>query len=243
MTAVINVQPWLKFTATTAGRDKLYRTVQYFSRFLAWYVARLGATKETVARFNNLKKALGLSRKLMRIGKPIEHVEAAVVAATALSDKMLLVSIVGKQLSYAGYLTYDALIFLDGAGAYKFKEIKRYNELANKFWLAGILFSILTGLYKTRRIQIRRGAAVRNLKQSGEKEGDKSHAHTELKAIAKEQRDVNWQLLQDALDALIPSSSLGYVNLDDGIVGLVGTITSIMGAQTQWAKVNKVNRA
>lgn len=63
MSAVINVQPWLKFTATTVGRDKLYRGVQYFSRFLAWYLLRQGASKETVARFNNLKKTLGLSRK------------------------------------------------------------------------------------------------------------------------------------------------------------------------------------
>jgi peroxin-11B len=67
MAVVINVQPWLKFTATTVGRDKLYRTLQYFSRFLAWYIARQGVTKETVARFNNLKKTLALSRK--RTGK------------------------------------------------------------------------------------------------------------------------------------------------------------------------------
>lgn len=61
--AVISVQPWLRFTATTVGRDKIYRGVQYFSRFLAWYLLRQGATKETVARFNNLKKTLALSRK------------------------------------------------------------------------------------------------------------------------------------------------------------------------------------
>lgn len=61
--AVINVQPWLKFTATTVGRDKIYRAVQYFSRFLAWYLLRQGSSKETVARFNNLKKTLALSRK------------------------------------------------------------------------------------------------------------------------------------------------------------------------------------
>ncbi|KAF9352820.1 Peroxisomal membrane protein PMP27 [Mortierella sp. NVP85] len=233
MAAVINVQRWLKFTATTVGRDKLYRTLQYFSRFLASYIARQGATKETVARFNNLKKTLALSRKR----KPIEHLEAA-VAATSLKDRTLLFCTAGKQLSYAGYLTYDALIFLDGAGAYKFKNIKRYTELASKFWLSGITFSLLTGLYKTRQIQVRREDAVRGLKHSGESE--KSHAQTELKALAREQNNVNWQMLQDGLDTLIPSSSLGYVDLDDGIVGLVGTLTSIMGAQTQWAKVNKM---
>jgi peroxin-11B len=73
---------------------------------------------------------------------------------------------------------------LDGAGAYKFQNIKRYTELASKFWLSGITFSLLTGLYKTRQIQVRREDAVRRgLKLSGESE--KSHAQTELKALAR----------------------------------------------------------
>ncbi|KAG0359573.1 peroxisomal biogenesis factor 11 [Gamsiella multidivaricata] len=236
MSAIINVQPWLKFTATTVGRDKLYRAVQYFSRFLAWYLMRQGYSKETVVRFNNLKKSLALSRKLMRIGKPIEHVESAVLASN-IKDEFLRFCSVGKQLSYAGYLTYDALIFLDGAGAYRFQNIKRYNELASKFWLSGILFSFVIGLYRTRQIQIRRETAMRGLRHQGENE--KSTARTELQGLAREQHGVNKQLLQDGLDALIPSSSLNYVDLDDGVVGLIGTVTSIMGAQTQWAKVNK----
>ncbi|KAG9326626.1 hypothetical protein KVV02_006137 [Mortierella alpina] len=280
MSAVMNVQPWLKFTATTVGRDKLYRAVQYFSRFLAWYLLQQGYSKETVLRFNNLKKTLALSRKrkqdmspfalsverviihriltppssrifyffltlflstgggttVMRFGKPIEHVEQAVVA-TAAKDEFLRFCAVGKQLSYAGYLSYDALIFLDGAGAFKFKNIKRYTELANKFWLAGITFSFISGLYKTRQTQIRRESAVRGIKHHGESE--KSNARTELKSLAREQHSVTKQLVQDGLDILIPSTGLGYLSLDDGAVGLIGTVTSIMGAQSQWAKVNK----
>ncbi|KAF9155601.1 Peroxisomal membrane protein PMP27 [Linnemannia schmuckeri] len=232
----INVQPWLKYTATTVGRDKIYRAVQYFSRFLAWYLLRQGATKETVARFNNLKKTLGLSRKLMRFGKPVEHIDNA-VKATSVKDEFLRFSTIGKQLAYAGYLTLDGIIFIDGSGAYKFKNIKKYSELASRFWLAGIVFGFIGGLYKTRQIQIRREAAARGLAHSSESE--KSHARTELKAIAKEQYSVNKQLLQDGLDMLIPATGLGYLSLDDGAVGLIGTATAIMGAQSQWAKVNK----
>ncbi|KAG0005069.1 Peroxisomal membrane protein PMP27 [Entomortierella chlamydospora] len=231
-TTVINVKPWLKFTATTVGRDKLYRGVQYFSRFLAWFLLRSGATKETVTRFDNLKKTLALSRKC----KPIEHFESA-MTAMSLREEIIRFFTVGKQLSYAGYLAFDALVFLDGAGAYKFQNIKRYIELSNKFWLSGIIFSFLGGLYKTRHIQIRRETASRGLKHHVESE--KLSAHAEVKAIEREQHEVNKQLLQDALDMLIPSTSLGYVDLDDGLVGLIGTVTSIMGAQAHWAKVNK----
>ncbi|KAF9966977.1 Peroxisomal membrane protein PMP27 [Actinomortierella ambigua] len=232
----INVQPWLKYTATTVGRDKIYRAVQYFSRFLAWYLLRQGYTKETVARFNSLKKTLGLSRKLMRFGKPIEHIENA-AKATAVKDEFVRFATIGKQLAYAGYLTLDGIIFIDGSGAYKFKNIKKYQELANRFWLAGIVFGFIGGLYKTRQVQIRKESALRGL--SNQSESEKSHARTELKAIAKEQYSINKQLVQDGLDMLIPATGLGYLSLDDGIIGLIGTVTAIMGAQSQWAKVNK----
>ncbi|CAJ0916195.1 11608_t:CDS:2 [Entrophospora sp. SA101] len=55
----------LKYASTTVGRDKIYRTVQYFARFLVWYFKRQGYTKETIQRFANLKSTL-----VMRLGKP-----------------------------------------------------------------------------------------------------------------------------------------------------------------------------
>lgn len=45
------------------GRDKVYRTVQYFARFLAFYCLRKGYSNELVARLQALKSALGMSRK------------------------------------------------------------------------------------------------------------------------------------------------------------------------------------
>ncbi|GAA5945130.1 hypothetical protein JCM1841_002044, partial [Sporobolomyces salmonicolor] len=52
-----------------------------------------------------------------------------------------------------------------------------------------------------------------------------------------QQSAVRTQFLQDALDLLIPAGTLGYHHLDDGVLGLVGTVTSLMGLRTQIAKV------
>lgn len=43
--------------------------------------------------------------------------------------------------------------------------------------------------------------------------------------------------MQDSLDILIPSGTLGFHQLNDGVIGLVGTATSFMGLRSQ---VNKV---
>lgn len=44
------------------------------------------------------------------------------------------------------------------------------------------------------------------------------------------------QLLSDVCDLTIPGSALGWVNLNDGVVGAAGTVSSVIGLTTQWAK-------
>lgn len=44
------------------------------------------------------------------------------------------------------------------------------------------------------------------------------------------------QLFCDLCDLTSPASSLGWVNFDDGIVGLAGTTSSLIGIYNQWRK-------
>jgi peroxin-11B len=57
-----SIAHYLKFVATTVGRDKVLRTLQYFSRFYAWYLFRTNATPKEIAPFDAIKKQFGLSR-------------------------------------------------------------------------------------------------------------------------------------------------------------------------------------
>ena len=54
----------------------------------------------------------------------------------------------------------------------------------------------------------------------------------------REQGLVNMQLLSDLCDLTIPALALGYGGsiLDDGIVGIAGTVSSIIGVMSQWQK-------
>lgn len=44
------------------------------------------------------------------------------------------------------------------------------------------------------------------------------------------------QLISDLCDLTVPYSALGWVNFDDGIVGLAGTLSSLIGVYSQWKK-------
>lgn len=53
---------------------------------------------------------------------------------------------------------------------------------------------------------------------------------------SRERTATNLQLISDLCDLTVPGSALEYVNLDDGIVGLAGTVSSLIGLWSQWKK-------
>lgn len=44
------------------------------------------------------------------------------------------------------------------------------------------------------------------------------------------------QLVSDICDATVPSAATGLINFDDGVVGLAGTVSSLIGLTAQWEK-------
>ncbi|KAE8212696.1 hypothetical protein CF319_g3051 [Tilletia indica] len=225
----------LRFWSTTVGRDKTYRSVQYLARFLAWYEYRKGASKETVARLQALKSNIGLSRKLMRVGKFLEHFQAA-IKATAIQDPVVSYLAIGRQLSYALYLIHDALQWVNGAKAYQFapETAKKISKRASQFWLAGLTFNLISGSYKTYVLN-QRSIAARRPRATSEKEAERK---VEIQQIAAEQAAVRYQMIQDGLDWILPATGSDILNLDEGILGLAGFTTALMGARTQWRAVN-----
>lgn len=48
----------------------------------------------------------------MRLGKPLEHLQAALKAAQLISNPAEQIATVGRQLGYAGYLIYDTVVWV-----------------------------------------------------------------------------------------------------------------------------------
>ncbi|KAI0968272.1 peroxisomal biogenesis factor 11 [Xylaria arbuscula] len=227
------VSHYLKFVATTTGRDKVMRLLQYFARFYAWYLLRTNATRAEIAPYEAVKKSFGQARKLLRAGKNVEHFKAAAVAFDSLSsssktngDAVLRYAALGRQLGYAGYLTADLLALPSALGVKAWEGSKRANKEAQRFWAIGISCSVVAQLYTLNQLRLREAKVDL-------KEGE---GVVEAKKIAIERYGSRLQLLSDLCDLTAPTSSLGWVNLDDGIVGLAGTVSSLIGIYNQWKK-------
>jgi len=221
------VAHFLRYVATTVGRDKFLRTLQYFSRFYAWYLFRTNRPERLIVPFEAIKKQFGLTRKCLRIGKNVEHFKAAAVAADSKNmDPVLKLCAVGRQLGYAVYLSLDTVTYLDAAGIKPMSNAKRLQREAYRAWFVGLACNTIAGLYTLWQLRQR--------EQSIDKKDGESLV--ESKKLQRERTATNIQLISDLCDLTVPSSALGYANFDDGIVGLAGTVSSLIGAWGAWKK-------
>lgn len=119
----------------------------------------------------------------MRIGKPMEHFQAAIKATRDVPDPILRSLAIGRQLGYGIYLINDMLVWAEKVKFVTFtKETsERINKRASQAWFVGLLCSIVSGAVKSQQL---RGRLVKASKPrpSAEKESERK---AELKAIKK----------------------------------------------------------
>jgi len=144
---------------------------------------------------------------------------------------------IARQLGYFGYLAYDAIVW---ANAVKFISLKpqvsqKVQRISNRFWLAGILFSITHAVFKAGRLT----KEAREIRGQDEKNLGEGHAReSQLRALHAMRAATRHQFIIDILDVWLPASNLGLVNLNDGVLGIFGFISSVLALQTQWLAVN-----
>ncbi|WVN88281.1 uncharacterized protein L203_103485 [Cryptococcus depauperatus CBS 7841] len=226
----------LAILATTVGRDKVTRLIQYLARLIAWSLLRRGNVEEA-ARWDGLKGGLANGRKVMRLFRPAEFLQSAMnLAQRPISTfrgpgKVAHFAQIGRQIGF---------LKLDKAMAAK------YQRLMYKFWFAGIMCSLISSSASLIRLRAdsKRFALSAEIAKRGEKEAqdpqEVAHQIAERRergrALLAQRQTILSQLVSDTLDVWIPATGLGYTNVNDGVLGAFGAITSYMALQTQWRR-------
>ncbi|OGE55109.1 hypothetical protein PENARI_c005G10874 [Penicillium arizonense] len=144
----------LSFLATTAGRDKSLRTLQYFSRFYGWYLRRANYPQSAVDPINVIKKQFEITRKILRIGNFIEKFNAASSTLNKKGpiDPVLRYLTTGHHLGYGVYLALDTLVLIDSIGVRKPAITKSLQRSGYRAWMAGLICSAMAGIYSLCRL-------------------------------------------------------------------------------------------
>lgn len=139
------------------------------------------------------------------------------------------------------------LVQPDVVGFRKSPNTKKIQEQAYRAWTAGLLFSVVAGVYQLAQLRKRSGA-VDEKEAESVVEKKKIQKYVQLPPscrftcsvglilLRREGNAAKIQLISDLCDLAVPLSALGYVTLDDGIVGLSGTVSSLLGLWSVWKK-------
>lgn len=113
---------WLKFLSTQAGRDKVYRFIQYFSRFLSYHLKTRTDATDVAMRLSKLSLAMGMGRKckksfllaivfkltVFRMGKPLDFLQT-MLKSLGSQDEVIRWGLVAKSAGYGGWLILDMI--------------------------------------------------------------------------------------------------------------------------------------
>ncbi|KNE57212.1 hypothetical protein AMAG_02953 [Allomyces macrogynus ATCC 38327] len=237
MSAVQQIARITKYTATTTGRDKVYRFIQYFSRFLAFRLlaADPKGNKELASKITKLVKHLSLSRKLMRIGRPLEYFLNIMNGIATQKDEFIKYCLIGKNAALSVWMVFDFLAWAQGVGLWKSKNPELLSLRTNRFWITGLIFGLMSTWYQITGV-LKRHLALQKVKAQNKLTAEDTLA--EEKAVHAASKKLARQVFQESLDILVPARGLKWVTLSDGFIGLSGALTSLMGAESQWKKVH-----
>ncbi|KAJ1918280.1 Peroxisomal membrane protein PMP27 [Mycoemilia scoparia] len=231
------IQSYIKYTTTIIGRDKAYRFIQYASRFLVYIFLKYDFSKDIVTKTKNVQLAMGQTRKILRLGRFIDSLNLAIKSAKVDGDTFVTTMATLNKVAMAGYLFFDALNLLRTFNIVSYSTAPELARRAHKGWLIALTCSWLSGMYQLIPLKLKESVIHRAQETFRREKSEPAEKEVERAIVSRQLTTVKRQLVQDSLDMLIPLSGLGFLDVNEGIVALAGTITSFMGGQSHFNKL------
>ncbi|KAL4227392.1 Peroxisomal membrane protein PMP30B [Mactra antiquata] len=227
----------IKYNAQTNGRDKLCRLFQYGCR-LVWGYLQNSDKKELLQTLKNIESMLSMTRKLLRFGRSLDFIQAA-LKSVHLKDPILRLSITLGKINQAFYLLFDHFLWFNSVGAFKLNR-QYWSELSSKFYLTTLILNCTRDFYGICCvIQQELVKHKERLRQSEYRNGDSGY-----KAVSKRSPHVseimmdNVPLILDSVknvfDLAIPLCTLKFITLSPTKQGIFGIISSSIAVATVW---------
>ncbi|KAJ1801110.1 Peroxisomal membrane protein PMP27 [Coemansia sp. RSA 2399] len=242
---------YVQYASTLVGRDKACRFGQYLARLLAYLVGRRLATRGKSATgvswlmsLSNVQAALGTTRKVLRTGKFVDFGRLFVHALTAGAQQGASYDEVARTLGAvhkAGmcvFMLADTLGLLHNTmGLLRLRNAPLVARLGQRAWMTALVAQAVAAAYQLHNLRLRQAdlARVRRHVMKTDAFGARECA-VEEQAVSVQQAAASRLLLQSALDLTIPIKGLGLIDINEGLVALAGTVTSLMGIQDSLAK-------
>ncbi|CAF1175443.1 unnamed protein product [Rotaria sordida] len=224
----ISLDEVIRFTSRTAGRDKIYRIIQYASRFLAWYYIkkqRVANVERFVELFQNLESVMSLTRSGMRLGRFVDYVKS-VLESFHIRNKRIGTLFGLIAVCQGLYMLFDNILLLHRFKIIYLKNSQYLQQYLNQVWLLWLSLSLTRDYYEMQ--------ASFAVGQHHQQQQDKSLIRRANILWANKPLVID--TIKNLCDLYIPLSNLNIVRVNTGLQGLAGTIASILGLLQLWDK-------
>ena len=232
---VTSVETWSRTLASTDGRDKLFRLIQYACRLIRGFETGMNGRPITMIgqRVAALEAALGTSRQMWRLFK-WTNVWAKQYKTT--NDGGVVLDVLGalSDLGLFLYYLFDNLTFVHKVGLVK-GNVPTASQRAGKFWLLSTLASLASAIYKLVLLE----KNIRQMKQSltvSKDETVNSEAVVELDKMNRRKNILLSIAVKNLSDSVIAGNLARTNKLHPALTGVCGVISSIVGCYQVWPR-------
>ncbi|XP_067832003.1 peroxisomal membrane protein 11B [Heptranchias perlo] len=236
---------WVRFTAQSQGRERIFRAAQYASALLAYSLQKSGASPEMVSRVKQLEAHMSLGRKLFRLGNSIEALEVA-KRTIHLSDLVLRFCLTISHLNRAMYFACDNLLWAGKVGLAPRLDQDKWSQRSFRYYLFALIMNLSRDAYDLSLLAEREARSRGKAEAAGgggAATATAGRARARLALLCRVLRS-NPPLLLDALrnccDLLVPLDRLGLLKTNPGVVafcGLASSVLSILTISQPWLKL------
>lgn len=215
-----------KFNSQTAGRDKLFRLLQYSSR-LVWYLVQKNTNRrDLVTRLQNLEVTFSAGRRLLRLGRFLDGLHSA-LATIGLPNVPLRLCLTLTRLAYALYMLIDNMVWLHQVGLISIDK-EGWHYTANKLWLVSTIAALARDLYEVSELlalYVGQGGSPAARPLAGSKQlRTLADLGTQLVTV---HRALVLDLVKNFADFWLPYTALGRTTLKPGAIGFLGVVSSV----------------
>lgn len=220
----------IAFSNKTEARDKFTKAIQYSSKLLAW--ALLNVNRSYHRRFNELYLMARDSRKIFRLFKSIQEMKTIYDKIKDLLWKREKVPVLFEILSRVGYLIYwvfDNLFILASVRMLKTKSdsLNYLSYIAHMGWLIGIGWALLKNIYEILNLLLSKNKNM-NDDEFSEFNRQKEIINLLIRIVGR-----CGDLIPASSGVNLPEKLLG-IQLNDGVVGLGGLLSSVVAMWALW---------
>ena len=164
---------------------------------------------------------------VFRLGKSLDMMLGAIRARDIHHDNILKVLIICRRLTYTFYYVIDHITWAARLGLYKATP-KEWSKFQAKFWVVALVFGLLRNLYEILNLIV----VPKKKHDGGEEEGYTHGSSVATRLMSRPQLLLD--TVKNSADFLLPFNVMGIIELNAGIAGLLGLISSISGAIPVW---------